>query len=1029
SRQPQFDSLTTDTFISEFRRIDRWQAAVEAGITVVVSAGNGNRDANTQIPAAIPEMITVGASTEHETRASFSNFGTSVDIAAPGGADNPARANDNLAFNVNPGADANYVRQIRDDTLLIDNILSLNSSTQTRYEHRIFNFTSGRINSVFNNTRNFNPSASDETLYLSIDQFFNRPNTSNQYKSIGGTSMAAPHVAGAAALILAANPELSPEEVRNILVEEADVLVGEADLIETDRPIGPRLNVARAVQRVVDELEQAANPVTKPRLLFPANGTDFIMTKSPGFRWLGGNIDPANGGSYRLFIDGRVKYEGTATSFQSTEILDNKSHIWSVGACDRFNSCEFSNLGSFTISKFNKVPEIISPDTSISTITGDIDFEWSNLGTGITYNYQVIERNGNTGPQAPLVADETGTTNIVINLSPANYQFKVQACFNSECGAFRTSDFTIESEPEPDPDPEIETNLDKAAITSELALQIASQINYKRKMSYRIFIANNAVRKINASYAPRYRAARRRLRTAQYLANNDETNAEKSNEKAIAFFMNQILHQLIPVSEFIPDVVRDENNFTKLIEGSKTLARGYLVDGETKDEYLALIESFKSRALPQNPYSLVDFTGDPNKNITRTTVNNLITANSAEINALTPLLATSTNEELIALTREQIIKAKYRGIIPAVATIISEVNRGKVQIDPNLITDKLYNGQLAYRKARLFYDELTNIENRPDYVVDQNLAISFDFVRDWSENKPYETAQPIENLTESSSVTTSNCFSNSSGTSVTNTLSITGLQNQTPRIINLAFDISCQANDSNQRIILTASSATEGAEPEQILLSYLSNDSNTIKAAVINFDGALLNSWNISSPSDKVDPDNFGIGAVDIDEDGIVDVKSYFYTEKAGGIYLESQAYQADGTPLDGTRDSILVQAINHIDPPRPGPPDPVPETPSFLPPPLLEPDLDPTSPDPSQDPSPIFLPTPRAKPGKPRVPKVKPGPRKESPVINNPTKEDRVKIKDLLETRKNNSGAGAAEAGTNHQVIKDILDVIDKDS
>ena len=60
------------------------KAAVAAGITVVVAAGNSNLDACTQSPAAVAEAITVAASTSKNNRAKFSNFGPCVDIFAPG---------------------------------------------------------------------------------------------------------------------------------------------------------------------------------------------------------------------------------------------------------------------------------------------------------------------------------------------------------------------------------------------------------------------------------------------------------------------------------------------------------------------------------------------------------------------------------------------------------------------------------------------------------------------------------------------------------------------------------------------------------------------------------------------------------------------------------------------------------------------------------------------------------------------------------------------------------------------------------
>ncbi|KAF9521960.1 serine protease [Crepidotus variabilis] len=54
------------------------------GIHVTVAAGNDNTDAKDTSPARTPSAVTVGASTISDTAASFSNYGSIVDIYAPG---------------------------------------------------------------------------------------------------------------------------------------------------------------------------------------------------------------------------------------------------------------------------------------------------------------------------------------------------------------------------------------------------------------------------------------------------------------------------------------------------------------------------------------------------------------------------------------------------------------------------------------------------------------------------------------------------------------------------------------------------------------------------------------------------------------------------------------------------------------------------------------------------------------------------------------------------------------------------------
>jgi subtilisin family serine protease len=66
----------------------------------------------------------------------------------------------------------------------------------------------------------------------------------NSYGTRSGTSMAAPQVAGAAALVLAAAPDLSVADLKSLLLDTVDPLPALKDLIVT----GGRVNVGRAVQ-------------------------------------------------------------------------------------------------------------------------------------------------------------------------------------------------------------------------------------------------------------------------------------------------------------------------------------------------------------------------------------------------------------------------------------------------------------------------------------------------------------------------------------------------------------------------------------------------------------------------------------------------------------------------------------------------------------------------------------------------------------------------------------------------------------
>ena len=59
-------------------------ACTESGLTIVLSAGNDADDACNASPARVSSVITVGATDRHDKLADFSNYGSCVDILAPG---------------------------------------------------------------------------------------------------------------------------------------------------------------------------------------------------------------------------------------------------------------------------------------------------------------------------------------------------------------------------------------------------------------------------------------------------------------------------------------------------------------------------------------------------------------------------------------------------------------------------------------------------------------------------------------------------------------------------------------------------------------------------------------------------------------------------------------------------------------------------------------------------------------------------------------------------------------------------------
>lgn len=121
------------------------------GATIVVAAGNSAINVSNASPANCSGVISVGATNRSGGRASYSNFGSLVDVSAPGG---------ESSFDAYDGV-----------------LSTLNSGTTT-------------------------------------------PGSQN-YNFYQGTSMAAPHVAGAAALMYSLDPNITPTEVESILKSTA----------------------------------------------------------------------------------------------------------------------------------------------------------------------------------------------------------------------------------------------------------------------------------------------------------------------------------------------------------------------------------------------------------------------------------------------------------------------------------------------------------------------------------------------------------------------------------------------------------------------------------------------------------------------------------------------------------------------------------------------------------------------------------------------------------------------------------------
>jgi subtilisin family serine protease len=77
--------------------------SVAAGVFFAVAAGNESTDACTRSPAGAVDAYTVGSTTTTDARSSFSNFGTCVDVFAPGSAITSAWSTSDTATNTISG--------------------------------------------------------------------------------------------------------------------------------------------------------------------------------------------------------------------------------------------------------------------------------------------------------------------------------------------------------------------------------------------------------------------------------------------------------------------------------------------------------------------------------------------------------------------------------------------------------------------------------------------------------------------------------------------------------------------------------------------------------------------------------------------------------------------------------------------------------------------------------------------------------------------------------------------------------------
>jgi subtilisin family serine protease len=141
------------------------------------------------------------------------------------------------------------------------------------------------------------------------------------YAELEGTSMAAPHVAGTAALLRAANEEATVAELKAAVLDTTEPLSAFAGLTVT----GGLLDASSAMSFATD-----ATPPGAFDLLAPPDGAT-VSTPLPSLSWEA-SAEPESGVRYELYIDGILNRTIEETSATPASPLAPGSHAWFVRA-------------------------------------------------------------------------------------------------------------------------------------------------------------------------------------------------------------------------------------------------------------------------------------------------------------------------------------------------------------------------------------------------------------------------------------------------------------------------------------------------------------------------------------------------------------------------------------------------------------------------------------------------------------------------------------------------------------------------
>jgi thermitase len=251
--------------------------ATQQGALVVVASGNENTQ-TPSYPAAYPNALSVGSTTTSDSRSSFSNYGSTVDIAAPG-----------------------------------SDILSTTEKT---------------------------------------------------YKKHSGTSMASPHVAAGAAVLLGKNSALTNTQLREILSTSGDAATGFSNSSVK------RMNLVKALAAVAGGSTPAPNPSDSQSPTVPSGMKALAASSTQVQLSWNASTDNLSVTGYRVFRNGEPIGTTSGTTYADSGLTAGTAYSYTVAAFDGAGNVSGQSAPA-NITTPSAATELTISDVYLKSLTGN----------------------------------------------------------------------------------------------------------------------------------------------------------------------------------------------------------------------------------------------------------------------------------------------------------------------------------------------------------------------------------------------------------------------------------------------------------------------------------------------------------------------------------------------------------------------------------------------------------------------------------------------------------------------------------